>query len=164
MPNYLVTIEQEQIGYPFLVEARDRDRATAQVTRYWEEQGWGEHDTPRVELVKKDRQGIFRPVRLNPQVYSRVAALVHHCLLDMQEGQVNRDHILRQLCFVLTEVVPTSIAHEVFEIVDTHERAGHIVEMAETPVRPIPLPEASLLTQEALADGMHGEREKQSDA
>jgi hypothetical protein len=159
MPHYLITVEQEGIGYPFLVlEARDRDRAAKEVTHEWEAQGWGHYDALRIELVKKDRHGLFRPTRLRVETYSRVQALVHTCLLDMQAGQVDRDHVLCQLCFVLTEVVPASIAQEVFEIIAAHERAGHTVEVAESPVRPIPLPSARLLAQEALADGMHGER------
>ncbi len=164
MPKYLVIIEAEKIGYPFYIEASEQGRALASIKRYWERQGWGDYDAIRIETLKKGRDGIARPMRYTPQVYSRVQALVHTCLLDMQEGQVDRDHVLRQLCQVLTEVVPASIAQEVFEIVDTHERAGHAVEVAETTVRPILLPSARLLVEEALADGMYGEREKTSDA
>lgn len=135
MPQYLITIEAEGIGYPFLLEASERGRAIAHIKRYWEEQDWGAYDALRIELEKKNREGIFRPVRLNPQVYSRVQALVHNCLLDMQEGQVDRDHVLRQLGYVLTEVLPASIAHEVFEIVAAHERAGRPLSLLKPCVR-----------------------------
>ena len=164
MPQYLVTVEQEGIAYPFLVDASERGRAIAQIKRHWLEQGWGAYDALHIELMRKDRQGIARPARLTVKTYSRVQALVHHCWLDMHDGQVDRDQVLRQLCVVLTEVLPPSITQEVVEIVGAHERAGQAAFTAAA-LRPVQLVSARLLAQEALADGAREqEQEQTSDA
>lgn len=162
MPKYLVTIEAEGIAYPFFIEAPEQGRAIAAIKRSWERQGWGDYDAVRIETLKKDRDGIARPMRYTPKVYSGVQMQVHTCWLDMREGPLDPDHILRQLCSVLTAVLPASISGEVFEIVAAHERAEQGVSAFDHARLEQPA-STRLLAQEALADAAASQREMTSD-